>query len=272
MALQLGDNAFPDFTQDSQQGPINPTTTPRRAGSVLCLRTPPNYNPVCHHRGAGRSLALRPEWEKRNVKPSHWSVGSAESPRAGSATSTETQRQTSVRLPDPGLMPINRERAVPGDHPKALDNLGKNLVLRSVFNPSIRTRMRLPDHYPASTGANLMRCCGESIPSSSRTTHRCTPVNCKDGKTAVVVPFDSKTTIPGEIPLRESRRSSPTCATHNPTQSLEAPFGKVRLAWTLSPCAGIGQVQKMTPSPLPTLDDQLVAMARGSPSHRTSLR
>ncbi|MFO0058679.1 MAG: redoxin domain-containing protein, partial [Cyanobacteriota bacterium] len=88
MPLQLGDTV-PDFTQDSQLGPINFYDF---AGDhwVVLFSHPADYTPVCTTE-LGEVARLRSEWEKRNVKTLALSVDSAESHRGWIADINETQ-------------------------------------------------------------------------------------------------------------------------------------------------------------------------------------
>ena len=65
MALQLGDTV-PNFTQDSQLGPINLYDF-AGDGWVVLFSHPADFTPVCTTE-LGEVARLRPEWEKRNVK------------------------------------------------------------------------------------------------------------------------------------------------------------------------------------------------------------
>ena len=86
MALQLGDTV-PNFTQDSQQGPINFYDFAGDSWVVL-FSHPADYTPVCTTE-LGEVAKLRDEWNKRNVKTVALSVDSAEATRAGSVISTK---------------------------------------------------------------------------------------------------------------------------------------------------------------------------------------
>ena len=91
MALQLGDTV-PDFTQDSQLGPINLYDFAGDSWVVL-FSHPADYTPVCTTE-LGEVARLRPEWEKRNVKTIALSVDSAESHKGWIGDINDTQNTT----------------------------------------------------------------------------------------------------------------------------------------------------------------------------------
>ncbi|GDX75586.1 hypothetical protein LBMAG41_06620 [Cyanobium sp.] len=91
MNLQLGDTV-PDFTQDSQLGPINLYDFGADSWVVL-FSHPADYTPVCTTE-LGEVARLRPEWEKRNVKTIALSVDSAESHKGWIGDINETQHTT----------------------------------------------------------------------------------------------------------------------------------------------------------------------------------
>jgi thioredoxin-dependent peroxiredoxin len=156
MALQLGDTV-PDFTQDSQLGPINLYDFGADSWVVL-FSHPADYTPVCTTE-LGEVSRLRPEWQKRNVKTIALSVDSAESKKVSDLY---------------GMI-----------HPNALNNL----TVRSVFIIDPNKKLRLQITYPASTGRNFDEIL-RVIDSLQLTDHHsvATPVNWKDGDDCVVVP------------------------------------------------------------------------------------
>jgi alkyl hydroperoxide reductase subunit AhpC len=181
MALQLGD-IVPDFTQDSQLGPIN---LYEFAGDswVVLFSHPADYTPVCTTE-LGEVARLRPEWQKRNVKTIALSVDSAVSHKGWIGDINETQN-TTVDYP------------ILADHDKKVSNLYgmihpnalNNLTVRSVFIIDPNKKLRLQITYPASTGRNFNEIL-RVIDSLQLTEYHsvATPVNWQDGQDVVVVP------------------------------------------------------------------------------------
>ena len=193
MTLLLGDTV-PDFTQDSQLGPIN---LYEFAGDswVVLFSHPADFTPVCTTE-LGEVAKLRSEWEKRNVKTLALSVDSAESHKGWIPDINETQNTT-----------VDYPILADGDkkvsdlygliHPNALNNL----TVRSVFIIDPNKKLRLQITYPASTGRNFQEIL-RVIDSLQLTDHHsvATPVNWKDGDDCVVVP---------SIPTDEARSKFP---------------------------------------------------------------
>jgi len=193
MSLQLGDTV-PDFTQDSQLGPINFYDYAGDSWVVL-FSHPADYTPVCTTE-LGEVSRLRPEWEKRNVKTIALSVDSATSHKGWIGDINETQN-TTVDYP----ILADEDKKVSDlygmIHPKALNNL----TVRSVFIIDPSKKLRLQITYPASTGRNFDEIL-RVIDSLQLTDYHqvATPVNWKDGEDCVVVP---------SIPTEEARSKFP---------------------------------------------------------------
>ena len=193
MALQLGDTV-PNFTQDSQLGPINLYDFAGDSWVVL-FSHPADYTPVCTTE-LGEVAKLRPEWEKRNVKTLALSVDRAESHKGWINDINDTQ-STTVDYP----ILADEDRSVSDlygmVHPKSLNNL----TVRSVFIIDPQKKLRLQITYPASTGRNFDEIL-RVIDSLQLTDHHqvATPVNWKDGDDCVVVP---------SIPTEEARSRFP---------------------------------------------------------------
>ncbi len=147
MAVRLGDEA-PDFTADSTEGPISFHEWKGDSWAVL-FSHPKDFTPVCTTE-LGRVAALKPEWEKRNVKVVGLSVdGVAEHKE----WSQDIEDVTGSALNYPLLADPDRKVADLYDmiHPNANDTL----TVRSVFVVGPDNKVKLTLTYPASTGRNF---------------------------------------------------------------------------------------------------------------------
>jgi GTP-binding protein HflX len=193
MALQLGDTV-PDFTQDSQLGPINLYDFAGDSWVVL-FSHPADYTPVCTTE-LGEVSRLRPEWEKRNVKTIALSVDTAESHTGWICDINETQN-TTVDYP----ILADSDKKVSDLYGMIHPNSLNNLTVRSVFIIDPAKKLRLQITYPASTGRNFNEIL-RVIDSLQLTDHHsvATPVNWTNGQDCVVVP---------SIPTEEARSRFP---------------------------------------------------------------
>ncbi|MFN9661807.1 MAG: peroxiredoxin [Cyanobacteriota bacterium] len=181
MPLQLGDTV-PDFTQESQLGPINLYDFGADHWVVL-FSHPADYTPVCTTE-LGEVARLRPEWEKRNVKTLALSGDSAERPKGWRADINDTQK-TIVDYP----ILADADRRVSDLYGMIHPNSLNNLTVRSVFIIDPSKKLRLQITYPASTGRKFEEIL-RVIESLQLTDHHqvATPVNWKEGEDCVVVP------------------------------------------------------------------------------------
>jgi GTP-binding protein HflX len=193
MTLQLGDTV-PDFTQESQLGPINLYDFAGDSWVVL-FSHPADFTPVCTTE-LGEVSRLRPEWEKRNVKTIALSVDSAESHKGWICDINETQN-TTVDYP----ILADSDKYVSSLYGMIHPNALSNLTVRSVFIIDPNKKLRLQITYPASTGRNFDEIL-RVIDSLQLTDHHqvATPVNWKEGEDCVVVP---------SIPTEEARQKFP---------------------------------------------------------------
>ena len=193
MTLQLGDTV-PDFTQESQLGPINLYDFAGDSWVVL-FSHPADYTPVCTTE-LGEVSRLRAEWEKRNVKTIALSVDSAESHKGWIGDINETQN-TTVDYP----ILADSDKKVSSLYGMIHPNSLTNLTVRSVFIIDPKKKLRLQITYPASTGRNFDEIL-RVIDSLQLTDHHqvATPVNWKEGEDCVVVP---------SIPTDEARAKFP---------------------------------------------------------------
>jgi thioredoxin-dependent peroxiredoxin len=186
MTLRLGDPA-PDFTQESTEGPITFSQWKGDSWAVL-FSHPADFTPVCTTE-LGMVSRLKPEFEKRNVKPIGLSVDPLESHVKWVDDIAETQ---GVPLNFPLLADGDRKVAQLYDmiHPEA----AATSTVRSVFVIDGKGTIRLTLTYPASTGRNfdeLLRVIDSlQLTDGSRVA---TPVNWNPGDDCVIL-----ATIPNE--------------------------------------------------------------------------
>ena len=194
MALQLGDEA-PDFTAETTEGPIHFHEWLGSSWGVL-FSHPKDFTPVCTTE-LGRVSALKPEFDKRNVKVAGLSVDGLASHKDWANDIKETQGHA---LNFPLIADDKREVADKYGmiHPKANDTL----TVRSVFVIGPDKKIKLTLTYPASTGRNfdeLLRVI-DSLQLTAK--HKvATPADWKAGGDVIIVPSvsdaDAKTQFPG---------------------------------------------------------------------------
>lgn len=181
MSLKLLDT-FPDFTQESTQGPLN--FYDWAGGSwVVLFSHPKDFTPVCTTE-LGAVAKLKPEFDKRNVKVIGLSVDAVAQHLAWAG---DIERTQGTALNFPLIADVDRRVATLLDliHPNASDT---NTV-RSVFVVDPAKRVRLTLTYPASTGRNfdeLLR----TIDSLQLTdAHKvATPADWRQGDDVIILP------------------------------------------------------------------------------------
>lgn len=147
MALQLGDTA-PDFTADTTAGSISFHQWLGDGWGVL-FSHPKDFTPVCTTE-LGRAAALKPEFDKRNVKVIGLSVDPVSSHVEWEKDIAETQG-TAVNFPMIG----DPERKVADLYGMIHPNANDTLTVRSVFVVGPDKKIKLMITYPASTGRNF---------------------------------------------------------------------------------------------------------------------
>jgi alkyl hydroperoxide reductase subunit AhpC len=181
MAIRLGDEA-PDFTAESTEGPISLYDHLGDSWGVL-FSHPKDFTPVCTTE-LGRVAALKPEFDKRNVKVLGLSVDGVSDHERWKADIEETQ---GTALNFPLLADPDRKVADLYDmiHPNASDTL----TVRSVFVIGPDKKVKLTLTYPASTGRNFDEIL-RVIDSLQLTANYkvATPVDWKDGEDVIIVP------------------------------------------------------------------------------------
>jgi len=179
--LRLGDTA-PDFTQDSNEGPIH---FHQWAGDswVVLFSHPKDFTPVCTTE-LGYTAKLKSEFAKRNAKVVALSVDPVDSHKGWINDINETQN-TTVNFPI--LADADRKVSTLYDmiHPNASDSF----TVRSVFIIDPKKKVRATITYPASTGRNFDEIL-RVIDSLQLTDNYSVapPVNWKQGEDVVIVP------------------------------------------------------------------------------------
>jgi alkyl hydroperoxide reductase subunit AhpC len=179
--LRLGDIA-PDFTQESNEGPIHFYDWAGDSWVVL-FSHPKDFTPVCTTE-LGYTAKLKSEFAKRNAKVLALSVDPVDSHKGWINDINETQN-TKVNFPI--LADADRKVSTLYDmiHPNASDSF----TVRSVFIIDPKKKVRLTITYPASTGRNFDEIL-RVIDSLQLTDNYsvATPVNWKQGEDVVIVP------------------------------------------------------------------------------------
>lgn len=181
MSLKILDT-FPDFTQESTQGPLN---FYRWAGNswVVLFSHPKDFTPVCTTE-LGAVARLKPAFDQRGVKVIGLSVDSVAQHLAWAG---DIERTQGTALNFPLIADVDRRVATLLDliHPNASDTNTVRSVL--VIDPAKRVRLTLT--YPASTGRNfdeLLR----TIDSLQLTdAHKvATPADWRQGDDVIILP------------------------------------------------------------------------------------
>ena len=179
MALRLGDTA-PDFTTDTTAGTLSFHEWLGDSWGVL-FSHPKDFTPVCTTE-LGRVAALKPEFDKRNVKVIGLSVDSVESHNKWESDIEETQG-TAVNFPMIG----DSDRKVSDLYDMIHPNANDTMTVRSVFVIGPDKKVKLQITYPASTGRNfdeILR-----VIDSLQLTAKykvATPVDWKDGQDVII--------------------------------------------------------------------------------------
>ncbi|ODT56816.1 peroxiredoxin [Phenylobacterium sp.] len=147
MTLQLGQTA-PDFEQDSTEGPISFHAWLGASWGVL-FSHPKDFTPVCTTE-LGQVARLKPEWDRRSVRPIALSVDPVESHAAWAGDIAETQGQA-VNYP----ILADADRRVASLYGMIHPQSDPNLTVRAVYVIDPDKRIRLILTYPPSTGRNF---------------------------------------------------------------------------------------------------------------------
>ena len=181
MALRLGDEA-PNFQAETTDGPIDFYDYLGDGWGVL-FSHPKDFTPVCTTE-LGRVAALKPEFDKRNVKVVGLSVDPLDSHNSWKGDIEETQG-TALNFP----LVADPDRTVADLYDMIHPNANDTLTVRSVFVIGADKKVKLIITYPASTGRNFDEIL-RVIDSLQLTANYsvATPVDWKDGEDVIIVP------------------------------------------------------------------------------------
>jgi len=193
MALRLGDIA-PDFTADSSAGPIRFHEWIGNSWAVL-FSHPRDFTPVCTTE-LGYVARLKPEFDKRNVKPIGLSIDPVES-HAGWAKDIEKTQGYAPNFPiiaDPKRTVADLYGMVHPAHDEVY-------TVRTVFLIDPQKKIRLMITYPQTTGRNFDEILRVIDSLQLTDAHKvATPVNWKQGEDVIIVPAvsddEAKTRFP----------------------------------------------------------------------------
>jgi len=181
MTIRLGDTA-PDFTAETTQGTIHFHEWLGDSWGVL-FSHPKDFTPVCTTE-LGYVAAIKPEFDRRNVKVIGLSVDGVDSHNQWEADIAETQG-TAVNFPmigDPDRVVADLYGMI---HPNASDTL----TVRSVFVIAPDKTVKLTITYPASTGRNFDEILRVIDSLQLTANHKvATPANWTDGDDVIIVP------------------------------------------------------------------------------------
>ena len=201
MTIQLGQIA-PDFEQDTTQGRIRFHDWLGDSWGVL-FSHPKNFTPVCTTE-LGEVAKLRPEWDKRKVKPIGLSVDPVEAHHKWELDIEETQ---GAKLDFPMIADPDSKVSKLYDmiHP----NASEKATVRTVFIVDPNKKIRLTMTYPPSTGRNFNEIL-RVIDSLQLTTYHsvATPADWEQGQDVVILPSIPDEKVPEMFPKGHKRIKS----------------------------------------------------------------
>jgi thioredoxin-dependent peroxiredoxin len=207
MQLRLGD-IVPNFTQATTDGEIDFFEWAGTSWVVL-FSHPKDFTPVCTTE-LGEVAKLKPEFDKRNVKPIALSVDDVESHNGWVGDILETQG-SALNYP----IIADPDKKVSDLYDMIHPNANAMVTVRSVFVIDPSKKLRLTITYPPSTGRNFDEIL-RVIDSLQLTDNYsvATPANWVDGGDCVVVPTistaDAKVKFPkGITELKPYLRMTP---------------------------------------------------------------
>jgi alkyl hydroperoxide reductase subunit AhpC len=193
MSLQLGQIA-PDFEQQSTQGPIRFHDWLGAFWGIL-FSHPKDFTPVCTTE-LGEVARLKPEWDKRGVKPLGLSVDPTDSHRGWEKDIQETQGHA-LNFP----MIADADRKVSSLYGMIHPDSDPLLTVRAVYVIDPNKKIRLILTYPPSTGRNFDEIL-RAIDSLQLTDREkvATPVNWEPGEPVIIPPSVSNEQAKARFP------------------------------------------------------------------------
>ena len=207
MAIQLGDEA-PDFTASSSEGDLSLHEYLGESWGIL-FSHPKAFTPVCTTE-LGRVAALKPEFDRRNVKVIGLSVdGNAENLE----WAKDIEELGGTALNFPVISDANREVSTLYGmiHPNANDSM----TVRSVFVIGPDKKVKLTLTYPASTGRSFDEVLRVVDSLQLTAEHKvATPSDWKQGEdviiTAAVSNEEAAERFPGYVTVKPYLRVTPS--------------------------------------------------------------
>jgi len=193
MSIRLGDDA-PNFTAETTEGTVDFYDWKGDSWAVL-FSHPKDFTPVCTTE-LGRVAALKPEFDKRNVKVIGLSVDPIDSHHSWKQDIADV---TGSELNFPLIADDDKKVADQYDliHPNASDTA----TVRSVFVVGADNKVKLTLTYPASTGRNfdeLLRVI-DSLQLTAKHSVA-TPADWKNGEDVIIVPAISDEDAKAKFP------------------------------------------------------------------------
>ncbi len=191
--LKLGDVA-PNFKVKTSAGELDFYEYLGDSWGVL-FSHPADYTPVCTTE-LGRTAALKPEFDKRNVKVMALSVDSVESHQGWIKDINETQN-VEVNFP----IIADEDKSVSEAYGMMHPNASTTFTVRSLFVIAPDKTVKLIISYPASTGRNFQEIL-RVIDSLQLTAYHsvATPADWRDGEDVVVSPAIKTEDIAAKFP------------------------------------------------------------------------
>ena len=145
--LRLGDDA-PDFTAETTEGTVNFHEWKGDSWAIL-FSHPKDFTPVCTTE-LGRVAALKPEWDKRNVKVIGISVDTSDS-HEGWAQDILDVTGSALNFP----LISDPDKKVADLYDMIQPNASDTMTVRSVFVIGPDKKIKLILTYPMTTGRNF---------------------------------------------------------------------------------------------------------------------